>query len=374
MSKMRSEEVVKLTESIQRRHGFNFLTDTEKFPVRESGFSWKSVLSKLEEADSATSFPQVLRAGVQNIANEAYKTVPTSYEDWVTVVNSDKDTELYAPIQGIGFPRQVGRQELYPEVSAAGLDISLKNRKYGTMFAVEDELIQDDQTGQFQKQAALLGEYMKLLVEALVYGKLASVSGMKYAEFDIPVCETKPTDESTYPWTQTFVGGGANRPASYGVLNQANIQSAKIALLNQKNKLGLKMAVDGSRIIHGPKYVFDSAILMNSAFYPSGAATAGSTGGAFAINPLKGLADITVSRFMFKNDGTVDGTSNAWYLVDDSKPWFIVQLREAMAVLQEAPNAGDSFNRDVVRFKVRMRGNADFIDSRFAWQGNDGSV
>lgn len=48
--------------------------------------------------------------------------------------------------------------------------------------------------------------------------------------------------------------------------------------------------------------------------------------------------------------------------------------RESASVMQEAPNAGESFNRDIIRFRLVMRGNGDFIDPRFAWQGNDGSV
>ena len=73
--------------------------------------------------------------------------------------------------------------------------------------------------------------------------------------------------------------------------------------------------------------------------------------GAFAINPIKGIADLTVSRFMFKNDGTVAGDSKAWYLADDSKPWFVVQMREAMTVVQGVLNSGASFNQDVVGSK-----------------------
>ena len=115
-------------------------------------------------------------------------------------------------------------------------------------------------------------------------------------------------------------------------------------------------------------------MLINSTYYPSGAAAAGATGGAFAINPLHSIADITVSRFMFKSDGTVSGDSKAWYLLDDSKPWFVLQLREAVSVIQEAPNSGSDFALDEVRFKARSRMNADFIDPRFAYQGNDGSV
>ncbi len=368
---------------IERKHGFDPLSDAkehvEKFPVREAGFNWKKVKAKLQEADSASSFPQLLRAGVQNIANGAYKTVETTFEDWVKVVPSSKDTELYAPMHGVGFPREVGRQEKFPEVTSAGLDISLKNRDYGTIWSLERQLIDDDQTGQMQQQASLLGEYMKLLCEALVYGKLASVANMSYAEFKIPVTETEDKDEtaSGYPWVQSsgpLIGGGYNRPATFGLLTKDTFQDGQIALMNQLNKLGLKMSAQGRRLLIGPKNQFVAAILMNSSFYPSGAAAAGATGGAMAINPIKGLADISVSRFMFKQDGTCAGDSLAWYLTDDTKPAFVLQMRQAMAMEQEAENSGESFERKVTRFSVWMRGNADFIDPRFFWQGNNGSV
>jgi hypothetical protein len=51
-----------------------------------------------------------------------------------------------------------------------------------------------------------------------------------------------------------------------------------------------------------------------------------------------------------------------------------MQLREGVAVEQEAVNAGTSFEEDTYRYKGSMRGNADFVDPRWFWQGNDGSV
>jgi len=134
------------------------------------------------------------------------------------------------------------------------------------------------------------------------------------------------------------------------------------------------MAVQPKRLLIGPALEFDAAVLMNSAYYPSGAAAAGQVGGAFAINPIKGLLDLTVSRFIFKNDGTVTGDSKAWYIVDSTKPFFVLQMRNPVSIEQEATNAGESFNRDIYRFKASNRMNADWLDPRFAWQGNDGSV
>jgi len=369
-------EIKSFREGFKARHGIDPL-DGEKFPVMKESWSWRKLATKLQgmrEADAAGAFMQFLRAGVQSVTNAMYESVGTTYEDWVTVVQSTKDTELYAPNHGVAFPRQVGPSMKYPEVGAAALDIKLKNLKFGSMYVLERELLDDDQTGSFQRQAGMLGEYMKLLCEVLCYGKLASVANMTYIDYSIPVSETKPADESTYPWSQALRGGGKNRPASYTILNQAGIQAGFIGLMNQKNLQGIKMNVTPNRIIAGPSQQFDAAVLLNSSYYPSGAAAAGSTGGAFAINPIKSIADLTISRFVFKNDGTVTGDSKAWFLVDDSKPWFILQLREAISVEQEATNAGAAFELDQYRFKARSRMNADHIDPRYAWQGNDGSV
>jgi hypothetical protein len=370
-----STDYVDLKESMSRQFGVD-ITDEKQFNVNSPDFSWNKVQRKLKEADASGSFSQFLRAGVQNITNSMYETTETTFEDFTTVVASTKDTELYAPNHGVSFPKQVGPQEKYPEVASAALDIQLKNYKFGSMYSLTKELLDDDQTGSFQRQAGLLGQYMKLLTEVLVYGKLASVSGMQYQQYSIPVSETKPSYETNYPWTLAaapFKGGGFNA-ATPGALLQSNIQNGIQALMAQKNLQGILMNVSPNRLIISPKYNFDSAVLANSAYYPSGAAATGAVGGAFSINPLKGMFDITVGRYMFDNLGVADGSSKAWYLVDDSKPWFIVQMREPVAVEQEATNAGSSFEIDVYRFKARTRMNADFLDPRFAWRGSDGSI
>jgi actin-related protein len=368
-----SEEVKALRETMQRKFGFDMF-DNKAFPVQEWNFSWKKLRQKLEEADSGSTFVQFLRAGIQNITSAMYESVQTSYEDWVTVVPSARDTELYAPNHGVAFPRQIPEQTKYPEVGAAALDIKLRNYKYGSVYSVTHELIEDDQTGSFQRQAGMLGEYLRLLCEVLVYGKLASVANMQYIDFQIPQSETQPSYETPYPWSTALRGGGANRPSAYGTLTQANIQEGIIALMNQKNLQGIKMQVSPTRLLISPKNKFDAYVLLNSAYYPSGAAAAGAVGGAFAVNPLKSILDITVSRFMFDHLGSASGNSKAWYIVDDSKPWFVLQQREAIAVVQENPQSGRSFDEDVIRFKARSRQNADHLDPRFAWQGNDGSV
>jgi hypothetical protein len=350
------------------------LTNHEKFPVTDPNFSMRAVEQKLQEADSASSFPQFLRAGLQAFVNAMYEATQTTFEEWTTTVQSSKDEEIYAPNHGVAFPREIGRQEKYPEVGVAALDISLKNKKYGTMYAAESELISDDQTGTFSKQASLLGQYMRLVYEILVYGKFSSVANMQYQQLIIPVSETKPSLETDYPWSTALIGGGRTRPDSYGVLSPENLQKAVTALMVQKNLQGIIMEVSPDKLLVGPYYALTAATILNSEFYPAGAGAAGVMTGNMATNVLKGMFDLVVSRYMPTNLGAFDGSSKRWAIVDSKKPFFITQIREPVSVLQEADNAGRSFEEDVKRWKTWMRGNADFIDPRFSFMGSDGSI
>lgn len=392
-----SAEAKEMREQFKRRFGFE-MTDSVKFPVMkeskdENGkaytevnpsFSFarlrESLGSKLREADTSSAFVQLLRAGIQLAVNNMYHMTETTFEKWVMTVQSKKDTEPYAPLFGLGFPGEIAKSGKYPEVGAMGGDFKLKNRKFGSLYAAEWELTEDDQTGQIMRNAQIMGEYMKLVVEVVVHGKLASISaGSVYANLTVKASETQPSYETTWPFATSLFGGGKNRPTSYVALTQAALVAGFQALRQQKNPLGLKMEVNPDTILCGPKYEFDSAILANSAMYPSVvSATAGAVGGVYAINPLKGKFDVIMSKFHFNNSGAVDdGTMTMWYLIDKSKTGqggFVLQMRESATVINEAPNSGESFNRDLLRFKARSRFNADYIEPRFLYQGNDGSV
>lgn len=376
-----NDETKQFRARVKSAYGIDPIADTEKFPVLKESFSWKKFRGQLEEqlreADSETAFRQFLVAGLlQNVAG-MYQTAAVTYKDWVTVSATNLLETPIAPLHGLSFPREVGAQSPYPEVAAAALDLKIRAKKYGSMYSIEKELLDDDQTGQFKLQSGMMGEYLQILTEVLCYGKLQSVAGMSYAGFDVPVSETKPSYESNWPWTTSAAplrGGGYNQPASFGALTQSNLQAGIQALMQQKNLLGINMMVNPSRVLISPYYRFDLAILLNSSYYPSGAAAAGGVGGAFAINPLQGLADATVTRFMPDHNGVFANNSKAWFIVDSTKPWAQALVKVPVAVEQEAPNSGESFNRDIYRFKAYTRMNFDIIDPRFAWRGSNGSV
>lgn len=380
----KGDTVIEMREGFKRRWNLD-INDEKAFPCHDRSFSFKKAARKMiesdrfMEADTTTLLPQLVRAGVQQLALRAYQTALTSFERWVTVTPSQMKEELYAPSHGPAFPREVGEKSKYPVVGIAALDLKLANRKYGSIYEVTKELVSDDRTGQIIEGSSLLGQYLKTLEEVLCYGKLASVSGMVYANFVIPQSETAPSYESNYPWTVStspFRGGGFNKPASFGLLTSTNIQTGITSLRRQKNLQGLIMPVVADQLLVGSANEFNAKLIANSAFYPQQvAATAGALTGAFATNVLQGAFEIVMTQFMVKSDGTINGDSLAWYLTaSNAGGKFVMQVREGVAVEQEAPNAGTSFDEDVYRYKGSMRGNADFVDPRWFWQGNDGSV
>lgn len=376
---LNNEETKEFRESMKSRTGIDPLTDKEKFPAFKESFSWKKLKREcsLREADSGTMYPLFLVAGVLQNVIGMYTLAKPSYQDWVTVTPTNLLDTPIAPLHGMSFPREVGEQMPYPVSKTAALSLKLHARKYGTMLEMTKELIEDDQTGQFKMLSGMMGEYLQLVTEVLVYGRLASVGGMSYSGFTPGQSETQPSGEANWPWTvatSPFIGGGFNKPAAFGTLTVANIEAGMIALNQQKNLLGINLPVNTNRIIVSPKYMFDVAVILNSAYYPAVGGNAGTTGTTFAINPLKGIADATVSRFLADNTGAFANSSSAWYIVDDSKPWFQLLMRTPVSVEQETPTSGQSFERDVVRFKCSTRMIADHVDSRFAWQGSDGSV
>lgn len=380
----RGETVTEIREHFKRRHKLD-ITDEKAFPINDRNFSYREAAKKLaandkfREADTTTLLPQLLRAGVQQLALRGYQTMETSFERWVTTVPSKLKEELYAPSHGPAFPREVGERVKYPTVGIAALDLKLPNRKYGSIYEVSKELVKYDQTGQIIEGSTLLGQYLKILQEVLCYAKLASVANMVYAQFTPPASETKPSYETAYPWAPSATplkGGGVTRPTSFGVLTSLNIQAGITALRRQKNLQGLIMPIVVDQLIVGSNNEFNAKLIANSAFYPqnvSGVADKGT--GAFGINVLQGAFDIVMTQFMFKNDGTCLGDSLAWYLTSSKAGGkFVMQIAEAVAVEQEAINSGTSFEEDTYRYKGSMMGNADFVDPRWFWQGNDGSV
>ncbi len=363
------------------------VSDKERFDFKSPFFSFKGMMEscnriaasgRLRETNGAAMFSAVLRAGVNNFANEWYQLTKTVYEQIVSVSPSGHAVEPYAPIARGSTPRRTPRGTPFKEVKLqAPMDIQIANEKFGAISSVQYELLKWDMTGQIMQRLQDIGPNMALLEEAWVMGKFLSPSGGTLYQGDvIPASTTKPSIETsaTWPWSTSMLGGGRNIPGSYSVFTNNLVQQADYYLMIQKDQNGNFMAVDPDTLLTGPGVKFVAGQLLNSEWYPSTAAqligggavgaTATNLGTSFAQNQMKGLYKLVVSRFL---------SPGAW-AVGQAHRGMVFQMAEGLSVVQEMPLSGASFESDEVRWRAKSLWMTEWIEPRFWFLGNDGSA
>ena len=332
----------------------------------------KRSTKRMREVSAESAFGQLLRAGVNNMMFDAYQTVPTIYQDLVRVVSSTKYEELYAPLYNSELPVEVLPSEPFDDSRILGLDVHVRNRKFGRMLAFERELVDDDQTAQIVQRAANLGEMMRYVEELQV---MIAIDGA-----------INPLDGTAgYSYA---LGTALQTP---GQVSQPNLETADIQLQNMVDPLGNFLLVTPDTILVSPADKFTVLKLLNSTLQPSvpgtaggalgqaGGALGGQTGWTMTVNPLQGEYSAKVSRFVrgassaqggpgLKGPG-LDGSHGAAYLLQ-SKKSIVFQDRDALEVIQENPMSGAAFSYDQYRYRVRRRFAARVIDTRFLCQIN----
>lgn len=335
----------------------DFLSPTFSFKrLREAVHTYYAENKPLREATAETTFGQLLRAGIQQFAINSYEVVPVVYPDLVTEISSRRRQEWYAPLYRPNIPKMVDTGQKFQDSQVKGLDRELVNYKFGMIESFERELFDDDQTGQIRNRAALMGENFKILEEIWVVKRLVGASASEQG-VDVPA--------STLDDGSVFTTAKGNRPSSYALLTQGALEASNTALRKIKDPLGNRFLVNPTVLLVSPDDEFNALKLLNSALQPSvPSSTTGDTGYTMTFNPLQGRYQLKVSVF---------APSRSW-MIGDFKKGFVFQRRDPLEIVQENPASGDSFAMDSYRFRARSRFTADWIESRFAYCGNDGSV
>jgi phage major head subunit gpT-like protein len=339
--------------------------DVTKVPFDDEFFSFKKLKenvsklpgNKLREANSETVFGALLRYGVQNFMFDAYNSITDFiYTDIVQTRQSRNRQEWYAPLFGVEIPQDVPLGGKFEDSRLAGLDVEVVNKKVGRIISFERELIDDDQTGQISQKAGELGERMRYKEEADVLG---------VDVFTLTPLGRGLTGVATTSYT-TAIG---NKPAAgFAALSQATLELADISMHNMLDPLGNRIMVRPSILVVSPADKFNAAKLLNSTLQPSvpgsagqTASTAGSqlTGWTMTVNPLQGLYNLKVSRFL---------PAGYWYLIDPRS--IVFQDRDPLELMMEARDSGRSFERDEYRYRVRRRYQTAVIEYRYIFAGN----
>ncbi len=321
---------------------------------------------KMREAVAETAFAALLRYGVQTQLLNIYELTDVSYRQWALVVPSKGFESYYAPTFRAGLPQRVERGENYPEVQLTGITQTIRNFKFGSILAIEDELFEDDQTGQIPQRCAEVGENMAYVEERFFYNQVfqANYSAVNM-QYSGGIGVTQEGLEAGHNAATKVVDGLGNliviRPTDLVVdtLDELNARRVLDSLLNPSNP-GFGPGGSGSTNIYGQLRYFGTT------------------------NPLKDMYGVLPTPFLticaqdLTSAGVSGFTSAGWGLNSTSAPWLLVmkkrgvvfQDRTALATQQEMPNSGRSFEADIVRYKCRRRFGAGVVDPRFVYRGN----
>ena len=348
-----------LRESIKRNYHVDpsqVAWDSDDFSIKKLKENFAKTNSPLRESNPESAFGQLLRYGVQDFMFNAYASVQDFiYPDIVNTRPSKGRQEWYAPMYGVEVPNDIPYGGRFNDSRIAGLDVEVVNKKVGRMLTFERELVDDDQTGQIVQKAGELGTRMR-------YKEEADVMGVEV--FTLNPLGRGLTGVANTSYT-TAIG---NRPAAYAPLSQAGLEAADIALMNMVDPLGNRIFVKPAILVVSPTDKFNAAKLLNSALQPSvpggptqtySTASSGLTGYVMTVNPLQGLYQLKVSRWL---------PAGYWYLIDPTS--IVFQDRDAMELLMEARDAGTSFERDEYRYRVRRRYQTQVLEYRYIYCGN----
>lgn len=308
-------------------------------------------IADLHETNSVTTFGWLLRSAVQEFANEVYGNIAVIYPNLVTEITSRRRSEIYGGLYRGSMPRLVDAGEKFQDTTFKGFERELVNYKFGHIETFERELFDDDQTGQIRSRAGNLGENFRTFEEIYVLTRLFGAARTEEG-VDIPA--------STYASGNVFTTAIGNRANPYVRLSQAALEAAHVAQRTMVDPIGRKFLVNPTTLLVSPIDEMEALRILNSPMMANTAASAT----ANLINPLQGRYTVYSSPFI---------RSKAW-LLGDFKRGFVFQRRDALEITQENPNSGMGFEQEIYAFRARERFEADWIEPRFAYLGDDGSV
>lgn len=348
--------------------------------IRETAASHPAIL---REAHPSTAFGQLLRAGVQMIANSWYKKHVPTYEKIALRGGSDKRQEFYAPLFGAARPQEVKAGTPFRETGIKGQDLEIINRKFGAIESFERELFDDDQTGQITRRAGEMGEAARMWRDQYFSRRFVGAASTDFAPSNIAASRwsgvngvgtaiSTPFDVALYRTPQDTVDRG-NRPATYVQFNVPAVTDAFEFLRQAKDPLGQAMVVVPNILLVSTFDEIAAKQLVKSGVYPAvqglsgetaASASSGFLAAAFAANPFQGEFQPVVNVHLKRG---------VWALGEGGKG-YIDQERDPMEIVQELPQSGQSFEVDAYRFRSRARWEQDWIDPRFWFLGNDGTA
>lgn len=316
------------------------------------------MITSIREAATRPDFYKLLSTGLKTKMFDAYNSVDSEYEQLVSFESSTKDKETYPSLSDIGDPEKVLEGELYKEAGIGAMqDVDITNYKFGRLLAITREMVDDDQTKKIKNQPNKLGKAHKNYENKVVFS--AIVAGT--------------TAATCYDGLAIYTTNHLNRKGGAAQDNNDNIYTAVtlsagavIIALDMINKwMGLndeEITVNPISMVVTPRLGVTARWLMSGTGLPAYAANVLGAASAYAStvgnNPMP-MLKVIVSKWL----GKKTSSPLDWFIWTDVPGW-VFQWRDKLELYKEGNLATSWFERDIMRWKSRVRFGFKNIDWR----------
>lgn len=297
-------------------------------------------------AINSSNFGELLWPGIKELWGASYKEWDPMWTKWMTRVTSDKALERYQGMTGFGLAGVKSQGTNVPYADAyQGYQVQITNIVYALGATITKELYDDDQYNFIKKIPTFLARSLRQTEEVIAHNVLNNGFSAQ---------SNSPDGAALFSTTHTIVDGStsyANTPTVAADLTQTSLENAEISIMNLIDDRGLKMWLNGEKLIVRPELMFQAKKILETTYEMDSANN--------TVNPMKGAYELIVSPYLTDND--------AWFLTTDiersgADEGFLFQSREDAQV--DKQGEFDTFN---MKFITYSRFGVGYVNPRCAY-------
>jgi hypothetical protein len=311
-----------------------------------------------EQMDSS-AFPKITGALINKTVQDAYQLAYGVGMNLVTVLPSTQKDDTIVGLTAAGELVEIIEGTEYVETGFSEKYHKIKNRKFGRIIYLTEEMVKFDQTGQFVNRAKNIGENARSKQEEVIMDAvLENASTGAYASW-------RPAGTSTTLYSSTstdpYSGSTIDNSITDVLTDETDIDSAITQFATFADEEGHYMNIV-------PKVLLTS--MAKSATAKKIVRSTGSTVATYSsgvINPYKNDFEVYWSPF-------VDNKKAAtyWFLGDFKKQFIYTQVFP-LQTFQAKPGNSEEWKRDVILgIKVRFMGGCGAITNRYVVMSTGG--
>ncbi len=247
--------------------------------------------------------PRLLQTGLKSVFGNTYTEFRTEYDKIFDTMQSRKNFEVDAQLEGFGLAEQKAEgDEITFDSNRQGFTPKYPNLTYAKGFIITKEALADELYDQYSKKARMLAFSMRQTKEVVGANVLNNGFDSSFVMIDGDGSELLATDHVNGPSGGTF----SNKLTVDADLSEASLEDLLIQIGQATDPRGKRIALQGTRLIIPTALQFEAQRILGSVLQNDTANNATN-----ALRDMNAIRDgFTVNHYLTDTD--------AWFIKTDS--------------------------------------------------------